>query len=288
MTRRNSIYPVLLTLLLFYVGGCQSLQDVLNSVQKPTLSIQDVRLGQFSFQEMELIYEVVINNPNTVALQMQDYSYRLDVNDEPFLDGDQKQGLEIKANGSSIVEVPLTVNFQNLFTTIQGITEQDASTYDFQTTMAFNLPVLGRTEVPVSKKGTIPIIKRPVLNFQSLEIEQMSLSKADLLLNLSFENPNGFGLHINELSYSLEIDRAPWASGTALNGLDLAKNKTTELQIPVSVNITNLGLSAYRMLQGDENPDYKVTGSFSFTALHELLGRTDFDFVRSGQIPLLR
>lgn len=288
MIQRTFKLLLVLVLPMTLFGSCQSIQDVLDRIQKPTLSVEDIRIGQFNFQEMELIYQVRINNPNTVSLQLEDYTYKLDINDEAFLSGNQQQGLEIEANKSNTIEVPLIVNFRDLFDTVQGVAEQNESTFRFESTMAFNLPVLGRTEVPVFRSGAIPIIKRPTIEIKGLKVQNLSLSSADLLLNLTLDNPNGFGLRINGLSYGLDIDQEEWASGKALNGLMVEKNQITELQIPFSINPTSVGLSAFRILQSSESPDYVLSGTFNFTVFHDLLGDTELSFEQSGKIPLIR
>lgn len=279
---------VLVFLVLLFIGGCQSIKDLANSIQKPTLSINDVRIESFDFQEMQLVYDVKVNNPNAASLKMLGYDYSLDINGNSFLQGEQTTGIDIKASDASIIEVPVAVNFQELFRTVKGVAQQDESSYSFLSTLVFELPVLGQTEIPVSKKGNIPVIKLPKLSIESLKVEDISLSSADLNLKLQFDNPNGFGLNINELTYDFEVDGNNWASGKTLQGIRVKNNGTTELDIPISLNIAQLGISAYRMLQGSNTPDYKLEGNFSFDALHELLGTTNFSFERSGQIRISR
>lgn len=286
---RPKIKTYLLPLLIIIImGGCQTLGDIINSIQKPSLSVEDVRISSFNFQEMQLVYDVKVINPNVVSLQMLDYEYSLDINEQSFVKGTQSKGIQIGANDTSIVEIPMTIGFSDLFDTIKGISEKDESTYGFLSTMGFELPGLGRTEVPISKDGTLPIIKTPSLSVESLKVESISPTNADLQLSLQFDNPNGFDFRIDRFAYDLEVDRSEWASGNALENLTIEKNGATQLQIPLSVSITSIGLSAYQILRGSASPDYTLSGTFGFTMFHELLGSTEFNFERSGQVPLVR
>ena len=279
---------LLLLALPLLIVGCQTIKDIANSIQKPNLSVDNVRVTGFNFNEMELTYDIKVENPNPVAVQMLGYDYSLDINERSFIKGDQTEKMSIDASGESIFEVPMSVNFQELYNTVKGVANKDQSSYHFLSHLSFDLPVLGATEIPVKKQGNIPMVKLPKLSVQNLDIDNVSLNGADINLKLAFNNPNGFGLNINGLNYDLMVNGTQWAVGEALEGVNIKENGTTELNIPISLNIGQIGMSAYRILSGNESLDYKLKGNFKFNALHELLGQTNFDFNRSGRVPISR
>ncbi|WP_372636395.1 LEA type 2 family protein [Fodinibius sp.] len=285
MNRKKYIFFLLLPLL---IGGCKALQDFANSIQKPRLSVDNVRVTGFNFQQMELTYDIKVENPNSVAVRMLGYDYNLDLNGNTFISGDQAEKIEIEASGESIFQVPMTLNFSDLYRTASGLSDQDETSYHFLSHLRFDLPVLGATEIPVQNRGTIPLLKRPKLDVQNLEIQNLSLSGADVVLKLAFDNPNGFGLDINQLAYDLQVNGDQWADGTALQDVTIRENGITELDIPISLNISQIGMSAYRILSGSEPLDYQLKGHFNVTALHDLLGSTNVNLNRSGKIPVSR
>lgn len=237
---------------------------------------------------MELTYDIKVENPNAVAVEMIGYDYNLDINEHPFINGDQSKTMTIEASGESIFEVPMTLNFPDLYRTASELVNEDESSYQFLSHLRFDLPIIGTTAIPVKKSGNIPLLKLPKLSMQSIEVNNLSLSSADLTLNLGFNNPNGFGMDIGQLNYDLIVNGSQWADGTALQNVKVKENGLTELEIPISLNVTQIGTSAYQILTGSENLDYQFQGNFQFNVGHELLGSTNFDFNRSGQIPVNR
>lgn len=270
------------------MGGCQTLQDLAGSISKPNLSVDNVRVTGFNFQQMELTYDIKVENPNNVALQMLGYDYSLDLNGNSFINGDQANKIEIEASGESIFQVPMTLDFSDIYSTVSGLANQDEASYDFLSHLRFDLPVLGITEIPIRKQGSIPMLKLPKLNVQNLDIEKLSFNGADLVLTLSFDNPNGFGLDINQLNYDLVVNGNQWADGTALQNVTIKEKGVTELDIPISLNIGRIGISAYRILSGSESLNYRLNGNFNFNALHELLGATNYEFNQAGEVPIGR
>lgn len=281
-----SLRTTCLFLALIILGGCSTIQEITDSIQKPKLSVANVRVTDFNFSQMELTYDIKVENPNTVAVEMIGYDYNLDINEHPFINGDQSKTMSIEASGESTFEVPMTLNFPDLYRTASELASEDESSYQFLSHLRFDLPVIGTTEIPVKKSGNIPLLKLPKLSMQTIKVNNLSLSSADLTLKLAFNNPNGFGMNIGQLNYDLIVNGSQWADGTALQGVKIQENGLTQLEIPISLNITQIGTSAYQILTGSENLDYQFQGNFQFNVGHELLGSTNFDFNRSGEIPV--
>ena len=286
MTFSKFISAILLTCTLFLLDGCAALQDLSNSIQKPNLSVENVRISDFDFEELELTYDIKVNNPNALSVQMLAYDYNLDINENTLVTGDQKKEIAIEASGASTFQVPVRLNFADVYRSVQSLRDTDEASYSFLSNLTFDLPVLGETKVPVNKDGRIPLLKTPKISLEDFNVTGINLSSADINLQLRFDNPNSFGININALNYDLMINGDQWANGTALKGTTIKQKGETTLNIPISLNISKIGMSAYRLLTGGEPFDYQIKGDFDLNARHELLGQTTFDFLRSGQLNL--
>lgn len=268
------------------MDGCAALEDLSNTIQKPSLSVENVRVSDFNFEEMELTYDIKVDNPNALSVQMLAYDYNLDINEHTLVTGDQKKELAIEASGASTFQVPMRLNFRDVYRSVQSLRDSEEVSYNFLSNLMFDLPVLGQTKVPVRKEGRIPLLKTPKISLEDFEVTGINLSSADINMKLRFDNPNGFGINVNALKYDLMINGEQWFNGTALQGATIKEQGVTMLNIPVSLNISKMGMSAYRLLTGGESFDYKIKGNFDLNAQHELLGQTTLDFLRSGNISL--
>lgn len=271
---------------LFLLDGCATLEDLSNSIQKPQLSVENVSVSDFNFEEMELTYDIKVDNPNALSVQMLAYDYNLDINEHSLVSGNQQKKLAIEASGASTFQVPMRLNFADLYRSVQSLRDSNEASYSFLSNLTFDLPVLGQTKVPVRKKGTIPLLKTPSISLEDFSVSDINLNSADINLKLRFDNPNSFGIDVNALNYNLIVNGDRWADGTALKGATIRQSGATILNIPISVNISTMGMSAYRLLTGGESFDYEIRGGFDLNARHELLGQTTFDFLRSGNLSL--
>lgn len=286
MTCQKYVSVILVTCALLLLDGCAALEDLSNSIQKPKLSVKNVRVSDFNFKEMELTYDIEVDNPNALSVQMLAYDYNLDINENTLVTGDQKKELAIEASGASTFQVPMRLNFKDVYRSMQSLQDSEEVSYSFLSTLTFDLPVLGQTKVPVSKEGRIPVLKTPKVSLEEFTVTGINLSSANINLQLRFHNPNSFGIDINALNYDLMINGDQWAEGTTLQGTSLKEKGMTMLKIPISLNISKIGMSAYRLLKGGEAFNYQIKGDFDLNARHDLLGQTTFDFFRSGNLSL--
>jgi LEA14-like dessication related protein len=270
--------------------SCQTLQNLSNSISKPTLSVTGVRVTDFSFKEMELTYSVKVNNPNPVALHMLSYDYNFKVNDHSFVKGNQKKRLNIASSGSSTIQIPMRVNFHDLYSLFNSLKSKGQAGYQLLADLHFNLPVLGDVKVPLKKNGKIPMIKLPKVQLSSIKLKNFNLSKANLALNLKVHNPNAFGLLMNALTYNLAVNGKKLIDGHHQKHLTIDKNSNQIISIPVSLNILNIGSSVINLLKGSDELNYKLNGHFNFGAKQELLKDllTDFNFHQKGLVPIER
>ena len=280
------INNIILIFCLLILMGCNALQDLANNVQKPGLSVTDVRVTDFDFDEIELTYDVTVDNPNALSLQLSSYNYDFKLNDETFIEGQQDKTMSIEASGESTFEVSVNLNFKKVYEGIRTFANSDQAPYEFLSEVTFDLPVLGLTKIPVSKKGSIPMINSPNIRIGNLEVQNLSLSKADLVLNMAFDNPNAFGIKINSFDYGLTINGDQWAEGQSLENTLISEKGTSQLAIPISLNISEIGISAYRLLTGSQELNYSLNGTFNLGTTHPLLNNTDLNLSRSGSLKL--
>ncbi|MEP1141600.1 MAG: hypothetical protein ABJH44_15385, partial [Balneola sp.] len=67
---------IVLSLLIasIFATGCTALKD-LASIQKPKITVTDFKISDISLRDIELIFDVEIDNPNAVAINLASYNF---------------------------------------------------------------------------------------------------------------------------------------------------------------------------------------------------------------------
>jgi len=277
-------------LIVMLLSSCSAFNGLLNEVkiQHPQVSFVGAKLSGLSFDAANLMFDLKISNPNAVGLKMAGFDYNFLINGNSFLKGDQGETLEIAAQGSSIIHLPLSLSYTDLYQTFQSLRKQDVSAYQLKCGFSFDVPVLGKVDIPVSKSGEFPLLKLPKLKVTALKLKGVTLSGADLVLKVRMDNPNAFSMLLEKIQYRFEVNGQDWVSGYAEEAAQVAEKGQGIIEIPISLKLFQMGKSIRELLAGDKALNYKFGGKLDIAASLPLLGKTSLPFDYSDTIKLIR
>ncbi len=152
--RTASLLAALVALLL--LASCAGYGGLANMV-RPQVDVTDVKVLGTTLTGADLLFQFRVDNPNAVALVLDAIGYRLRLNDQPLLDGRRDQGLRIAANGRSVVELPVTIRYEDVYRVIRSFENRTRPDYALDADFRFDVPILGAINVPVTKRGEIPL-----------------------------------------------------------------------------------------------------------------------------------
>lgn len=265
------------------LAACSTLQQMMD-VKEPDARVAGVSLSALSLDAATLLVDVEVSNPNGFTLKTAGFDLDLAVAGENIARVQQPDAaLSVPAKGSNSVKLPVTVNFSDIVRAAGAIKDKKSVDYALNGNVTVNLPVLGDVSLPLNFADALPVPKLPELKFRDASLKSVNWSGAEMLVSLDVTNPNLFGIDLNSLSYALKAQGKDIGSG-ALNGIRLGQDETQTLNIPLSVSLTTLGISLFRMLTGDEDVTVGLDASadvapdlgiwkpepVSFTAEHKL------------------
>lgn len=278
---------LMLAIVLLAFSACSSLNQMVgNAIQKPDVNVSNVKIAGMSFDSVDLLFDIDVSNPNGVGINLAGFDYGLNINGNSFLSGNNADGLKIPAKGSHGIQLPLTLKFKDIYQTFTTIKNQDTSAYELSAGFSFSLPVLGDVRVPVSKSGSIPLLKLPSVKMGGLKLKKLNLTSADIELGIKINNPNAFGMILNKLNYDLNINGQPWGSGVTSNAMNVNQKGESEIKIPLSLNFLQIGTGVYQMLRGGGALDYQLKGDVDLGSTLPLLQNLQLNFDRNGNANL--
>jgi LEA14-like dessication related protein len=241
-----------------------------------------------SLQDLELTFDVDVDNPNAVAINLASYNFDFLINQNSFVKGNQPLSTEISPSGKSTIQIPVRFTFKELYQTFDSMRDKDETGYNLEAMIGVKLPVLGLTEIPVNKSGTFPVVKTPSISASKLTVKNLSFTKADLELQIDVSNPNAFGVILNTLDYKVDINGLESISGITSESVEIAEKGISTVKIPVSFNLIDLGRTAYQLLSSDKELDYSILGTANIDATLPFFNASSYDFNKSGSLNLFK
>lgn len=278
---------IIITTLSF--SGCAIIEAIFGGrVQEPVVSIESVDFGGISFESVELLFNVLIENPNQVGVSLSSFDYELLLNDKSFVKGDQREGMQIDANASSTVQIPVSLTFTEIIESVQSVAQQDTSRYRFTSGFAFSLPVIGDVRIPVQRSGDLPVVRTPTVEVEHFKIDNITFTGADATLALNVGNPNSFSLGLRDMQYNFSVDGVNLLQGVRDTAISINRNDESRIEIPVSVSFVDFGQAIYNIIRGEQTAQFRLTGSAKFDSSLDFFRDIPLDFDTSGDLPLVR
>jgi LEA14-like dessication related protein len=211
--RRTGTRAGLIVILAMIVAGCPKNDKPLKDlIQPPTVTVRDVSISEVSRAQIRFRVNVDIANPNPVGLTLSKVEYSFELGGRPLAAGATDSKVQIKASGSTPAEVPVGLAYNELLTIYDQ--NKDADYLEYKLTGKFHVTTpIGDLPVPYAQKGKVPVVRPPQVLGVALKVKQLSFSGADVALVLQLLNPNGYGLEISKLSYTLALEGKEFARG---------------------------------------------------------------------------
>ena len=243
-----------------FVTGCQSVQDLIGGAPKPTAHVIGASIRGLSLDNIVLLFDVEVENPYATSLPLIDLGYSLTSGGAKFLEGTIKANGSIPARGKQVIQLPATVAFSSLVTTLKGVKPGSIVPYTADFKIGVDAPVLGRLEVPMSKSGELPIPAVPQVELSSLVIGKLSLDQMTASAKLQVKNTNQFPLDLTKLGVSFALGGLEVGSSKLASPINLPAGQAASLEIPLSFSPRAVGVGLVNLLRGSQIA-YKVSGT---------------------------
>jgi LEA14-like dessication related protein len=266
------------------LSGCALLQSLLGGTPRPTASITGVRIGDFSLNDLTLVFDLAVTNPYTVGLPLVNIDYSLASQSQPFLQGQAPLQGSIPAGQTKTLSLPAKVVFVDLLKVLKGISLGSTVPYKGTLGLSVNAPVLGALRLPLEKEGQLPVPAPPQVSVPSVTWQNVSLSGATGLLKMKVANPNSFAFDVAGLDYDIKLGGVALAKGGLTNAASLAAGAAQEIGINVSLSTAQAGMALLQMVKG-QSGTYSLGGAIS---IGTPFGPLKVPLSVSGQVPFLR
>ncbi|MBN1426304.1 LEA type 2 family protein [Candidatus Fermentibacteria bacterium] len=278
---------ILVVVLAVMVQGCSTVQELARA-QKPRVTVANARISGLSFDAVDLAVDLKVINPNSFSLPLAGLDFDLSLDGRSVLTGNRPQSVTVPAGGQRIISLPLSLRFRDLYASVTSLHGRDEATYGLSCGLSFDLPVLGRTKVPVQHAGTLPMVKLPSLSVSRLHVRDLTLTGATMDIVLSMSNPNAFDLSMKQIGYNLSINGASWVTGQSHRTDSIPRKGHGELRIPVSLDFLHIGAGIYDLVRGSSEVSYQLGGSVGLGTSLPLLQQATLPLNESGSIRITR
>lgn len=273
-------------LMVLSLSSCALLQE--SGWQEPTARVLSSRLIALTPTMARIDTQIEVSNPNLYSIALGALDYQFSVNQARLLTGEQERGNSIPAGGTQTISLPVEVVFSDVLDLLGSFAQRDSVAYRLDAGMGFDIPVIGRVRVPVATEGEVPIPQLPSIRVSGLKADRLSLTSADLTLTLAMENPNVFGLLIDQFSYEFALDNNSVASGAVRQRVRMEEKGQALIQVPITLSFLDAGMALYQAFLSGSSMDYGLAFESRVGTTLPVMESFPFSTVQDGRVQLRR
>jgi len=105
--------------------------------------------------------------------------------------------------------------------------------------------------------GLGPVYEKPVVRVLGADVDNVSLTSADLVFDVAVENPNRFAFVLDTVDYRLRVNGEPFLDGQSDLHAEIAARATAEVRLPVKLRFADV-LRALHALEGEKRAGYDL------------------------------
>jgi LEA14-like dessication related protein len=123
-------------------------------MQVPSFAIRGVTLRPVSFTEMNILFDLEVNNPNRFDLTLQSFEYTVYLKNEEIGNGRLGKELLITSSSTTRIQVPVAAQFKDLSRSLKAIVTEGELPYRIEGKASVRT-ALGSRQFPFSNKGVL-------------------------------------------------------------------------------------------------------------------------------------
>jgi LEA14-like dessication related protein len=127
------------------------------------------------------------------------------------------------------------------------------------------------------------VYEKPRVYVLGAKVDNISLESADLVFDVSVENPNAFSFVLEAVGYHLRVNGETFLDGQRDLGAQIAARGASAVQLPVTLRFADV-LRVLRSLKGERHAAYDLDAEFRFAV--PIVGRKSVPVHKKGDFSL--
>jgi LEA14-like dessication related protein len=238
---------ILVSLVSFYIllsfSSCATVETIL---QEPVVSLHSVDITSITFNGTQLLCKVQIENPNPFDIPFPEVGWEFFINANSFVNGVIRNNQRLRARDTTLVEVPVNLDYLNIFNTFSSLRDRNNADYKVALAVKFAIPVLGDKVWNLEHVGNIPMLQIPRVNSPSMRIVRTDLTMVEFAVTVNVENPNAFQLPAPKINFDYRVNNTSILRNNFENRSPLAPSSVTPLVFGIAVYYSDL----FRIIPG--------------------------------------
>jgi len=253
----------------------------------PHLELSDLEITTLDTEKMEMTVKMLIKNQLPISFTADSLQYRLFINDTEVMKDHYKKAITLKGSDSSLISLPVTVFTRDLFSILKANEKANNDSANYRLQLSFYTHIIFKKQFTLTIKKRLPLITIPRAKAEHIVIDSLNFKRAVLRLTVSIDNKNGFATKAKDIAYRLSIENNQLVSGIIPGLTDIRANGITDITIPVTLSLKDVGKTLFDLLKKGTNVSYKLRLAFNIESGSNMIMNSKVTLESEGSVKSL-
>lgn len=279
MVRKKALL-LFLSVFLFLIcqTGMAAIKNPIQSVfNKPDVETEGFEITSLDFDSIEGILNLKINNLNSISIDYPQVTWSLKLGDILYKSETLPDNGKIAPNKVEEIKIPISIQFDELYEKHPSLQRVDVVPYTVDADFNFKLPIFGKSNNSVVATGELPMLKKPVVTLDSIQLTSMEPEQVVFAVTASVQNKNGFDIHVERVDYSLIINNTKWAVGNTRRQILARPAQKSDIPLNIALRTSSMVSEAYALVLSEQDVRFDFQGT--------LFCKSSSPYLKSFELP---
>jgi LEA14-like dessication related protein len=227
-------------------------------LSEPAIKVNTVSVDSFDTETLHLQFDLLVNNPNGMDINVKKLRYRFTLELQSILEGEIEKKISLPAKQESHLAFPLVIRIADVLDKVEKMADKDTLIYGIEGDITPS-GLLSAFKIPFESAGYIPNPRLPDITVQSFAVTGVSFTAVDLQVKLGIRNPNSFDFKVSQLEYDLAVNGKPLHHDVLDQVAEVKARSFSEVALTASLETANL-LDSIDLLLGSAPVRVSING----------------------------
>ncbi len=227
-------------------------------LSEPSIIVNTVSVDSFDTETLHLQFDLLVNNPNSMDINVKKMRYRFSLELQTILEGEVEQKISLPAKQESHLQLPLLIRLPDVLDKVEQMADKDTLIYGISGDITPS-GLLSAFKIPFESAGYIPNPRLPEISLQSCTVTGVSFTHVDLQVTLAIRNINSFDFKVSQLEYDLAVNGKALHHEVVQQVAEVKARALSEVALAASLETANL-LDSIDLLLGAAPVRVSVNG----------------------------
>ena len=168
----------------------------------PSVAFSRLEVSAIDFEQIDTNFVFDVSNPNPVGAPVDRFDYAFRLEDVEILSGNSPDGLELVANGTSEMSLPVSLDFEGIYDAITATRGLDYIEFGLEGGFGFDSDI-GPIDILFDEGGSFPALRAPKFDLGKLRVTDVGGSDVGFGLDMNVNNDHGSTLNFRDLDFRL-------------------------------------------------------------------------------------